>query len=64
MPSVPKYFMKLFLSDYLFSNFFITLIVKIMSSVVLPRERSAMGMVKPWRMGPAMVKLPNCSRDL
>ena len=40
------------------------LIVSIMSLTVLPRERSAMGISKPWMMGPAMVKPPNCSRDL
>ena len=41
-----------------------TLIVKMTSSVVLPRERSARGNSKPWMIGPAIVKLPNCSRDL
>ena len=50
--------------EFLSNCFLITLIVRIMSSVVLPRERSARGTTKPCKMGPAMVKLPNCSRDL
>ena len=38
--------------------------VSVMSLVVLPRERSARGILNPWMIGPAMVKPPNCSRDL
>jgi len=41
-----------------------TLMVRAVSFMVLPRERSASGRTKPWMMGPAMVKPPNCSRDL
>ena len=50
--------------EFLSNCFLITLIVKMMSAVVLPRERSARGTTKPCKMGPATVKLPNCSRDL
>lgn len=39
-------------------------IVRAMSAGVLPRERSETGIVKPWRIGPATVKPPNCSKDL
>ena len=41
-----------------------TLMVNIISSAVLPRERSARGVSKPWMRGPAMVKPPKRSRDL
>lgn len=41
-----------------------TLTVKTMSSVVLPRDKSARGISKPWMIGPAQVKPANCSRDL
>lgn len=39
-------------------------IVRRMSVMVLPRERSETGKLKPWRMGPATVKPPICSKDL
>ena len=42
----------------------ITSMVLMVSSTVLPRERSARGLIKPWMIGPAAVKLPKRSRDL
>ena len=59
MPSVPKYFIY-----FLSCNFLMTSIVRMVSSMELPRERSASGRMKPWMIGPAIVQPPRCSRDL